>query len=105
MAPPKRKTGGRVTPKGTTPGASRPVNPDHNESGVVASSRYTPPVPQFVKESPRWVPILMFALFIVGALIILLYYLGAVPGGRSNLYLVAGLLSVLGGLYTATKYH
>jgi hypothetical protein len=105
VAPPKRKTGGRVTPKGTQPGATKPTNPDHNESGVSASSRYTPPVPQYVKQSPQWVPILMFALFIVGALVILLYYLGAVPGGRSNLYLVAGLLCVLGGLYTATKYH
>ena len=105
MAPPKRKTGGRVTPKGTQPRAGRPVNPDHNESGVEASSRYTPPIPQFVKQSPRWVPVLMFTLFVLGAIIILLYYLGAVPGGRSNLYLVAGLACVLGGLYTATKYH
>ncbi len=47
----------------------------------------------------------MFALFIVGSLIILLYYLGAVPGGRSNWYLVVGLFFVLGGLFTATKYH
>lgn len=41
----------------------------------------------------------------LGTLIILAYYLGAVPGGRSNWYLVAGLVSILGGLYTATKYH
>jgi hypothetical protein len=34
----------------------------------------------------------------------LLYYLGAVPGGRSNWYLLGGLVCVLGGLYTATKY-
>jgi len=33
----------------------------------------------------------MFTLFILGALIILLYYVGAVPGGRSNYYLVLGL--------------
>jgi hypothetical protein len=46
----------------------------------------------------------MFALLILGSLIILLYYLGAVPGGRSNWYLLGGLVSVLGGLYTATKY-
>ena len=104
MAPPKRKTGGRTTPKGTKPGEARPTNPTHNERGVAASTRYTPPIPSYVKESPRWVPILMFALFIVGALIILLYYLGAVPGGRSNYYLVAGLAFILGGLYTATKY-
>jgi hypothetical protein len=47
----------------------------------------------------------MFALFILGALIILLYYVGAVPGGRSNYYLVLGLGFILGGLFTATKYH
>jgi hypothetical protein len=46
----------------------------------------------------------MFALLILGSLIILLYYLGAVPGGRSNWYLLGGLVCVLGGLYTATKY-
>ena len=105
MAPPKRKTGGRTTPKGTRPGSGAPFTPDHNESGVSASSRYTPPIPQYVKESPRWVPILMFTLFAVGALVILLYYVGAVPGGRSNYYLLAGLVMILGGLYTATKYH
>jgi len=65
VAPPKRKNGGRTTPKGTRPNEGRPANPDHNASGVAASSRYTPPIPMAVKESPRWVPILMFALFIV----------------------------------------
>ena len=57
-----------------------------------------------MKQSPRWVPMLMFGLFIVGAIIILLFYLGAVPGGRSNWYLMAGLGFILGGLFTATKY-
>ena len=47
----------------------------------------------------------MFALLGVGFLIILFYYLGFVPGGRSNWYLAVGLVSLLGGLYTATKYH
>ena len=113
MAPPKRKTGGRTTPKGTRPQDSRtgrlqnsrPGTPEFNEHGVAASTRYTPPIPKYVKESPRWVPILMFALFIFGALVILLYYLGAVPGGRSNYYLLLGLAGILGGLFTATKYH
>jgi hypothetical protein len=58
-----------------------------------------------MKESPRWVPVLMFTLLVLGALVILLFYLGAVPGGRSNWYLLAGLGLILGGLYTATKYH
>ena len=55
--------------------------------------------------SPPWVPVLMFALLGAGALIILLYYLGFVPGGRSSWYLALGLGGVLGGLFTATKYH
>mgnify|MGYP000228689239 CR=1 FL=1 len=103
MAPPKRKTGGRVTPKGTKPGdapAARRGDSSHPE----ASSRYTPPIPTYMKESPRWVPILMFALLGIGALVILLYYIGAVPGGRSNWYLFSGLGLVLGGLFTATQY-
>lgn len=115
VAPPKRKAGGRVTPKGTRPGDSRlptagdrPIGSgsgDGPRHAAAASTRYTPPVPQYVKESPRWVPILMFALWIVGALIIICYYLDWVPGGRSQWYLAGGLACILGGLYTATKYH
>jgi predicted membrane channel-forming protein YqfA (hemolysin III family) len=84
MAPKKRHTGGRTTPD--------------------ASTRYTPSVPETFKESPRWVPILMFVLLGLGSLVILFYYLGFVPGGRSNWYLLGGLSMVLGGLFTATKY-
>jgi hypothetical protein len=99
MAPTKRRTGGRTTPKGTKPGqpAIHPV--------AEASSRYTPPGANTVRESPKWVPILMFALLGVGAIVILFYYLGFVPGGRSNWYLFGGLSMVLGGIFTATKYH
>lgn len=98
-----KKKGGRVTPKGGN------VSPSHmhgtEPTGVSASSRYTPPVPQFKKQSPQWVLYVLFGLLGLGALIILAYYIGAVPGGRSNWYLFAGLVSLLGGLYTATKYH
>jgi hypothetical protein len=112
VAPPKRRSGGRTTPKGTRPGqlptaGARPIGASgvtRSDSGVEASSRYTPPIPREYKESPRWVPILMFACFIIGALIILLFYMGAVPGGRSNWYLVGGLGFILAGLFTATKY-
>ena len=105
VAPPKRRSGGRTTPKGTRPKAPRQHQADADEHGVAASGRYTPPVPEYMKQSPTWVPVLMFSLFILGTLVILLYYLGAVPGGRSNIYLLVGLTSILGGLYTATKYH
>jgi len=99
----QKKKGGRVTPKGGD--GQHEHHLLHHESGPSGNSRYTPPVPQYVKRSAPWVPVLMFALLGLGALVILLYYLGAVPGGRSNWYLGAGLISLLGGLYTATKYH
>ena len=94
--PPKRKVqGGRVTPKG---GPQRPARPD-------ASRRYTPPVPQEFKVSPRWVPIVMFGLLGLGLLIIFCNYLGVLPGDTKNSYLLIGLASILGGIITATQYH
>lgn len=58
--------------------------------------------------SPRWVPILMFALWVLGALVIIFYYMAWLPGGsggtESQWYLAIGLGLILGGLYTATKY-
>ena len=88
MAPKKRYTGGRTTPPGGHSGVRTTPS---------ATTRYTPPVPITVKESPRWVPVLMFVLLGLGALVILFYYLGFVPGGRNNWYLFSGL-------FTATKY-
>ncbi|MEO7428661.1 MAG: cell division protein CrgA [Acidimicrobiales bacterium] len=93
--PPKRKVqGGRVTPKGGHQRADRPE----------PSSRYTPPIPQSYKVSPRWVPILMFALLGLGLAVIFLNYLGVLPGGTKNSYLLVGLGSILGGIMTATQY-
>ncbi|MGE3621813.1 MAG: cell division protein CrgA [Acidimicrobiia bacterium] len=89
--PPKRKvSGGRVTPKGGHP---------------APSTRYTPPVPREVKVSPQWVPVLMFALLGLGLAIIFCNYLGVLPGGTKNAYLLLGLGSILGGIITATQYH
>ena len=113
MATSKRRNGGRTTPKGTKPGRvhethrldTSDTHSLHGQNLAEASSRYTPPTLREQKVSPTWVPILMFALLGLGSLVILLYYLGFVPGGRNNWYLFSGLLSVLGGLYTATKYH
>jgi hypothetical protein len=98
----KKKRGGRVTPKG---GHAPSHTHSTNAQSINPNSRYTPPVPEYKKQSPQWVPVLMFVLLGLGALIILFYYLGFVPGGRSNWYLALGLSSLLGGLYTATKYH
>ena len=86
--------GGRVTPKGTTPSGARPS----------PSTRYTPPVPREVKVSPRWVPIVMFGLLGIGLVVIFLNYLGVLPGGTKNSYLLVGLAAILGGIMTATQY-
>ena len=82
---PGTRRGGRVTPK--------------------ASSRYTPPVPREQKVSPKIVPILMFTLLGVGFLTILTNYVGVLPGGAKNLYLIVGLVLITAGFITATQYH
>ena len=94
-SPQKRKVqGGRVTAKGTQPqGAQAPPAQPY-------TSGYTPG-----KVSPTWVPVLMFTLLILGALVIILNYLGWVPGGVSNWYLLGGLGLILGGIVTATQFH
>lgn len=94
-SPQKRKVqGGRVTAKGTKPkGAQAPVQQPY-------SSGYVPG-----KVSPTWVPVLMFALLIGGALLIILNYMGWVPGDTSNWYLLGGLGLILAGIVTATQFH
>jgi hypothetical protein len=93
--PPKRKgKGGRVTPKGGPASVPRPE----------ASSRYTPPVPPEYKVSAPWVPVLMFTLLGIGLVVIFCNYLGVLPGGTKNSYLLVGLGSILGGIMTATQY-
>lgn len=93
--PPKRKVqGDRVTSKGGPQPSSRPP----------ASSRYTPPVPQSQKVSAPWVPVVMFALLAVGLIVIFCNYLGVLPGGTKNSYLLVGLGAILGGIITATQY-
>ncbi|MBK9179857.1 MAG: cell division protein CrgA [Acidimicrobiales bacterium] len=109
MAKVTKKKGGRVTPKG---GATRrPAGTDaHGDPGPhhasQASSRYTPPIPKYKKVSPPWVPVLMFALVGLGALVIVFNYLGVLlPGATDNWYLLAGLVCILGGIVTATQWH
>ena len=113
--PAKRKvssgsgSGGRVTPKGGASAAksSASGNPKATSSRTTpsATSRYTPPVPSEYKVSPRWGPILMFSLLGAGMVMIFCNYLGLVPGGTSNWYLLGGLGLILSGIITATQYH
>lgn len=79
-----RPTTGRVTPKG--------------------SGRYTPPIPREEKVSPKWVPVLMFTLLVLGMLVIIANYLEVLPGDAKNEYLFVGLGLITAGFITATKY-
>jgi len=50
------------------------------------------------------VPILMLAFFVIGVLGIVLNYLGLLPGGAHNYYLLGGLGAIVLGFITATQY-
>lgn len=120
MAPPKRKGGrtipatkddvattasARVTAKGTGAKAAPAATDDGDHPP--SSTRYTPPASRQAKmdmPSPVWVPILMFGLLGLGALVIVLNYLGVLPGDTDNKYLAVGLVMILGGIVTATQY-
>ena len=105
VAPPKHKTSGRVTPKGTKPGqvTSMAKEAPHHDSSVNRSSRYTPPTPKEYYESPRWVPILMGCLIVAGVICIVLRY--TVPAfENTNTPVIIGLVLLLGGLFTATRW-
>ena len=96
-----RKTkaaGGRTTPKGgrVTPKASR--------TPPAPSGRYTPPIPREQKVSPPWLAALLFSLLGLGVIVILLNYLGILPGGAKNSYLLLGLGLITGGFIVATRY-
>lgn len=80
--------------KGTAKGRTTP-----------SSKRYTPPTPKSVKRSPMWVPVLMFALLGCGLAVIVLNYLGLLPGDQQNRYLLIGLVQIAAGFVVATQYH
>ncbi|HEX9681921.1 MAG TPA: cell division protein CrgA [Acidimicrobiales bacterium] len=91
MARPSDNKGGRVTPKGNPP----------------PSRRYTPPPvrERQMGENPRWVPVTMFGSMGVGAVMIVVNYLGVLPGGADNIYLLVGLALITVGFVAATQYH
>lgn len=102
--PPKPKvSSSRVTPKGTHQ-ASVVKSRKAKGQAEPASGRVTPPTNRSdLLPSPWWVPTLMFGLLAVGALVIILNYVGAL-GEVSNIKLVVGLVLILGGIIAATQY-
>ena len=88
-----------MTPKGTKPARRKrpdaPARPPWPSRGRPTARRHgrrratRRPCRQASRVSPPWVPVLMFGLLIVGALLIVLNYLELLPGGAVELYLLA----------------
>ena len=47
---------------------------------------------------------LILALFVIGALVIILSYVEVLPDHGSGWYLVGGIVAMIGGLSLATQY-
>jgi uncharacterized membrane protein YjjP (DUF1212 family) len=74
-----------------------------------ANRRPTPPkkrqeVAKKQPPSPTWYVVLMWGLMAVGILVILINYMGLLPGGTSNAYLIAGLLGIAVGFAMTLNY-
>jgi len=91
-----RSSGGRVTASGK--GAE-------TASGSIQSNRYTPPINRSQKVSPKWFGVLIVGMFVLGVLIVILNYAGALPGGVNNAWLIGAIGAIFVGLLLATHYH
>lgn len=54
--------------------------------------------------SPRWYVALMFGLMAAGVIVILVNYIGLLPGGTNNKYLLSGLLGIAVGFTMTLGY-
>jgi hypothetical protein len=68
-------------------------------------SRYRPPPRKKRKPSPKWFGALILACFIGGVAVIILNYLGIVPGGTHGWYLIGGLVAIAVGFILATQWY
>ncbi len=91
MPPAKNQKKNSKTTRGrTTPAKQRP-------------GRYTPPAPKKKARSPMWVPAVTFTALLLGVAVIILNYLGLLPGDQENRYLILGLILVTGGFVFSTR--
>jgi hypothetical protein len=85
---------------------SMPVSKGRNK----ANKRPTPPKKPAASRvetkgsSPLWYVVTMFGLMAIGILVILLNYMGLLPGGTSNLYLLSGLAGIGIGFAMTLNY-
>jgi hypothetical protein len=97
----RQNQAGRTTTKGTQP----PAKQGGKVRPAPGSARYTPPQPKSKKHSPLWIPVAMFTLIGCGLAVIVLNYLGLLPGGEAqNSDLILGLALLVGGFVLSTQY-
>jgi len=63
-----------------------------------------PPPRRKPKASPRWYGILVLGLMILGVAMIVLNYMGLMPGDTRQLWLWLGLGFIAGGFVAATQW-
>jgi hypothetical protein len=69
--------------------------------------RYQPPPRKKPKPSPRWFGVTILVVMFVGVFMIVLNYLGLIPGQQgqaNNLYLFLGLGLIAVGFLAATQW-
>lgn len=68
--------------------------------------RYQPPPKRKPKPSPRWFGAAILTLMFAGVIVIVLNYLGLIPGthGATNLYLFVGLGLIALGFAASTQW-
>lgn len=107
-------SGGRFTPKGSVAKAKSESDAKTKAAkeaaakvpGYASSGRYTPPVhheAEAIQETKPWVVPAIVAFLVLGLLLIVNYYVGVLPGGRSGYYLLGGLAAITGGFAVATQ--
>ena len=67
-------------------------------------SRYQPPPKPKPRPSPRWLGPSILIILLFGVAVIVLNYLGIVPGGTKDLYLWVGLGLIAVGFAAATQW-
>jgi hypothetical protein len=70
-----------------------------------SKGRYTAPPPKKKAGSPLWFGVGITTFLLVGLLIVVLNYIGLLPGDAENRYLIIGLVFISLGFMMATGYH